>query len=127
SEADEWLQLLSQHPIFLEPPLLQPSTAKSENRASIRRERLVVQGTDLFVAIGNEVRRIDLKACKDAFAESEIRRLGAQNGASKQEAIRSVPWVRLGCEALTFDICKLIVSSNKKLLAAIGTHDVAVV
>ncbi|KAJ2708116.1 hypothetical protein FB645_000225 [Coemansia sp. IMI 203386] len=127
TEADEWLQLLSQHPIFLEPPLLQLSTAKSENRASIRRERLVVQGTDLFVAVGNEVRRIDLKACKDAFAESEIRRLGAQNGASKHEAIRSVPWVRLGCEALTFDICKLIVSSNKKLLAAIGTHDVAVV
>ncbi|KAJ1804974.1 hypothetical protein LPJ75_005446, partial [Coemansia sp. RSA 2598] len=124
---DEWLQLLSQHPIFSEPPLLQPPAEKPEKRAGVRRERVVVQGTDLFVAIGNEVRRIDLKACKDAFAEGETRRLGAQGGASNQDAVCSVPWVRLGCEALTFDICKLSISGNKKLLAAVGTHDVAVV
>ncbi|KAJ2725486.1 hypothetical protein GGI07_001242 [Coemansia sp. Benny D115] len=129
-EADEWLQLLSQHPIFLEPPKLPSTDAASRSKSSnaIRQERVVVRGTDMYVAVGCEVRWINLKECKDAFIKSETQRLGAGNQAvPKHDAVCNVKWYRLGCEALSFDIHKLVINGNGKLLAVMGKGRVAVV
>ncbi|PIA19183.1 hypothetical protein COEREDRAFT_100353 [Coemansia reversa NRRL 1564] len=46
---------------------------------------------------------------------------------SKLEAVRSVPWYKLGCEVLSFDIHKLHINASGKLLVAVGSHQVAVV
>ncbi|KAJ1947902.1 hypothetical protein GGF37_000049 [Kickxella alabastrina] len=128
TEADEWLQILAQHPIFSEPPQLPSvSSASTSKPNGVRRERVAVRGTDFFVAVGSEVRWINLKACKDAFVKSESRRLGARDGVSKEDAVCGVEWFRLGCEALTFDIRKLVINTNGKLLAAMGAQTVAVV
>ncbi|KAJ1798138.1 hypothetical protein LPJ59_002694, partial [Coemansia sp. RSA 2399] len=92
-----------------------------------------VRGTDLFVAVGKEVRWINLKACKDTFVRCESKRMGVRGFSdvddleSKQGAVSSVPWYRLGCEALSFDINKLLINQSGKLLAAMGGHQVTVV
>ncbi|KAJ2471109.1 hypothetical protein GGI02_002487, partial [Coemansia sp. RSA 2322] len=102
------------------------------------RERAVVRGSDLFVAVGREVRWINLKACKDAYVRFESKRLGlkgeldkakspARHASSKQAAVKSVPWFKLGCEALSFDILRLACNGTGKLLVAVGDHQVAVV
>ncbi|KAJ1854251.1 hypothetical protein LPJ73_002508, partial [Coemansia sp. RSA 2703] len=133
TEADEWVQLLSHHPIFTAPLLNSTAVSPPENRGNVRRERIALRGTDMFVAVGNEIRWINLKACKDAFAKSEGERLSEnqkqtiQDAVSPKEAVCSVEWSRLGCKELVFDICRLIVNGSGKLIAAVGTHDVAVV
>ncbi|KAJ2557775.1 hypothetical protein EV175_001139 [Coemansia sp. RSA 1933] len=142
-ETDEWLQILAHHPVFSEP---KSSSARkgSSNRpgaaaatavssASARRECVAVRGTDLFVAVGKEVRWINLKACKDTFVRCESKRMGVRGFAgadeleSKQDGVGSVPWYRLGCDALSFDISKLLVNQSGKILVAMGGHQVAVV
>ncbi|KAJ2852714.1 hypothetical protein IWW36_000071 [Coemansia brasiliensis] len=131
-EADEWLQLLAQHPIFGEPA----TKTKSGTLMPTVRERVAVRGTDLFIAVGREVRWINLKACKDAYVRFESKRTKLRStdtsradssADTKQEAVAAVPWYRLGCEALTFDIERLAVNASGKLLAAVGLHQVAVV
>ncbi|KAJ2454887.1 hypothetical protein EV183_001148, partial [Coemansia sp. RSA 2336] len=129
-EADEWLQLLAYHPIFSEPA----TQTKSGTLMPTVRERVAVRGTDLFIAVGREVRWISLKACKDAYVRFESRKLRGtdtlradSSADTKQEAVAAVPWYRLGCEALTFDIERLAVNTSGKLLAAVGMHQVAVV
>ncbi|KAJ1668149.1 hypothetical protein IW140_000685 [Coemansia sp. RSA 1813] len=139
-ETDEWLQILAQHSVFSEP---KSSSSRKEraggpgavsvNSASTRRERVAIRGTDLFVAIGKEVRWINLKACKDTFVRCESKRVGvrgfsdANDLESKQDAVSSVPWYRLGCEVLFFDINKLAINQSGKLLVAMGDHQVAVI
>ncbi|KAJ2385776.1 hypothetical protein H4S02_004167, partial [Coemansia sp. RSA 2611] len=122
-EADEWLQLLAQHPIF--------DNTTAGRAASTARARMVVRDTDLFVAVGREVRWISLKACKDAYVRSESKRAGLRGGddagKSAEARLEAVPWYRLGCEALSFDISRLAVNMSGKLLAVVGTHQVAVV
>ncbi|KAJ2746982.1 hypothetical protein GGI20_000878 [Coemansia sp. BCRC 34301] len=144
-DTDEWLQILAHHPIFSEPnpPRNNNSgfglvAAKAKAKHAFARERVVVRGTDLFVAVGAEVRWINLKACKDAYVLFESKRVGLKSGldkvrsparhaTSKQEAVKSVPWFKLGCEALSFEVLKLVCNGTGKLLVAIGTHQVAVV
>ncbi|KAJ2712646.1 hypothetical protein H4R19_002649 [Coemansia spiralis] len=138
-EADEWLQLLAHHPMF---EGQDPDCAEPHSGAGVSpRQCLAVRGTDLFVAVGGEVRWINLKACKDAYVRHESRRLGlrgaaaesstkprpAANAESGLDAVKAVPWYRLGCEALSFDISKLSINSSGKLLAVVGSHQVAVV
>ncbi|KAJ2444907.1 hypothetical protein GGF42_006162, partial [Coemansia sp. RSA 2424] len=135
--------ILAQHSIFDEPSTLRSTSsgyglaAPKSGHASAR-ERAVVRGTDLFVAVGTEVRWISLKACKDAYVRFESKRVGLKSGvdkvrsptrhmASKQEAVKSVPWFKLGCEALSFEVLKLTCNGTGKLLVAVGTHHVAVV
>ncbi|KAJ1736219.1 hypothetical protein LPJ61_000003 [Coemansia biformis] len=133
-EADEWLQLLAHHPMF--------GSQSTDNEGSCGRSSrgcLAVRGTELFAAVGNEVRWINLKACKDAFVRHEGKRLGLRNtgaegGArgrgsaeSGLDAVKAVPWYRLGCEALSFDISRLSINASGKLLAVVGSHQVAVV
>ncbi|KAJ2788043.1 hypothetical protein GGI15_000218 [Coemansia interrupta] len=133
TEADEWVQLLAHHPIFTAPLLDSTSVPSSEARGNVRRERIALRGTDMFVAVGNEIRWINLRACKDAFARSEGERLGGlqtqntQDAISPKEAVCSVEWTRLGCKDLMFDITRLVINGSGKLIAAVGTHDVAVV
>ncbi|KAJ1724627.1 hypothetical protein LPJ53_001113 [Coemansia erecta] len=133
TEADEWVQLLSHHPIFTAPLLSSTSVSPPESRGNVRRERVALRDTDMFVAVGNEIRWISLRACKDAFARSEGERLGelrtqgVNDAVSPKEAVCNVEWSRLGCKDLMFDICRLILNSSGKLIAAVGTHDVAVV
>ncbi|KAJ2084180.1 hypothetical protein H4R24_000253 [Coemansia sp. RSA 988] len=135
-EVDEWLQLLTHHPLFDE----EGGQGVAENKQSaLPRGRMTVRGTDLFVVVGHEVRWINLKACKDAFVRFESKRMGLSStglesvkekdavAESKLEAVRSVPWYRLGCEVLSFDIFKLHINASGKLLVAVGTHQVAVV
>ncbi|KAJ2163104.1 hypothetical protein GGF46_000033 [Coemansia sp. RSA 552] len=133
---DEWLQLLANHPVFGAEDKAGGKAAGGAGAAP--RERIAVRGTDLFVAVGSEVRWINLKACKDAFVRAEGKRMGLRSAtnegpkgevtaSSKQEAVRAVPWHRLGCEALSFDINRLAVNATGKLLAAIGSHQVAAV
>ncbi|KAI9503887.1 hypothetical protein BX070DRAFT_223031 [Coemansia spiralis] len=134
-ETDEWLQILAQHPIFSEPKdaVQSKSDTFKSSISSARRERVVVRGTDLFIAVGKEVRWINIKACKDAFVRFESKRMGLRGAAgasttdSKQDTVSNVPWYRLGCEALSFDICKLAINSSGKLLVAMGVHQVAIV
>ncbi|KAJ2413784.1 hypothetical protein GGI10_002824 [Coemansia sp. RSA 2530] len=139
-DTDEWLQILAQHPVFDEQSLLLCSSGSvgSKIKRALARERAVVRGTDLFVAVGSEVRWINLKACKDAYVRYESKRMGlksefdkakspTRNATSKQDAVKSVPWFKLECEALTFDVVKLSCNSTGKLLVAMGLHQVAVV
>ncbi|KAJ2767908.1 hypothetical protein IWQ56_003145, partial [Coemansia nantahalensis] len=101
------------------------------------RQCLAVRGVDLFAAVGGEVRWISLKACKDAYVRHESRRMGLrgaadEGGAGAQaesglDAVRAVPWFRLGCESLSFEITKLAVNGSGKFLAVVGSHQVAVV
>ncbi|KAJ2044156.1 hypothetical protein H4S04_006371 [Coemansia sp. S16] len=131
------------HPIFDDQSKLLGNSGSSglvgsKSRHVYSRERAVVRGTDLFVAVGTEVRWIDLKACKDAYVRFESKRVGLKSEpvkvrsptrhmASKQEAVKSVPWCKLACEALSFDVLKLACSGTGKLLVVVGLHQVAVV
>ncbi|KAJ1965543.1 hypothetical protein GGI12_000684 [Dipsacomyces acuminosporus] len=144
-EVDEWLQILAQHPIFEATGAKinsssSSSSSSNDGGAMLPRERLAIRGTDLFVAVGQEVRWINLKACKDAYVRFESKQVGLKGSSSgekstsakqslktKQEAVKSVPWFKLCCEALSFDIYKLVCNSTGKLLAAVGSHQVAVV
>ncbi|KAJ2489516.1 hypothetical protein IWW37_003925 [Coemansia sp. RSA 2050] len=142
-DTDEWLQILAQHPIFDEQSLLLGNSGSSgpnefKSKRALARERAVVRGTDLFVAVGSEVRWINLKACKDAYVRYESKRMGlksefdkarspTRHATSKQDAVKSVPWFKLECEALTFDVVKLACNSTGKLLVAMGLHQVAIV
>ncbi|KAJ2804679.1 hypothetical protein H4R20_002406 [Coemansia guatemalensis] len=135
-EVDEWLQLLAHHPLFGEEG---GQGAADNSQSALPRGRMTVRGTDLFVVVGREVRWINLKACKDAFVRFESKRMGLSSAGlesvkdkdaaaeSKLEAVKSVPWYRLGCEALSFDIFKLNINASGKLLVAVGSHQVAVV
>lgn len=120
---DEWLQLLSQHPIF------DGSKTTATASAVNRRERVAIRGSDLFAAVGQEIRWIDLKACKDAHVKSESKRIKGQSGvtANALDVVKSVPWYKLGCDTLSFDIDVLRCNSNGKLLVAAGKHQVAVI
>ncbi|KAJ2880773.1 hypothetical protein H4R27_004515 [Coemansia aciculifera] len=142
-DTDEWLQILAQHPIFDEQSKLHgdgsgSGPVGSKSRHAYSRERAVVRGTDLFVAVGAEVRWINLKACKDAYVRFESKRVGLKSEpakvrsptrhmTSKHEAVKSVPWCKLACEALSFDVLKLACNDTGKLLVAVGLHQVAVV
>ncbi|KAJ1811484.1 hypothetical protein LPJ77_000098 [Coemansia sp. RSA 2523] len=129
-EADEWLQLLAHHPIFDGHGV---RSGKNAHGLKVR-ERVALRGTDLFIATGSEVRWINLKACKDAFVRFESKRVGLRSADSSKsksvgtnlEAVAAVPWFRLGCEALSFDIDRLVVNASGKLLVAVGLHQVAV-
>ncbi|KAJ1760545.1 hypothetical protein LPJ58_001687, partial [Coemansia sp. RSA 1591] len=128
-EADEWLQLLAHHPIFDGHGV---RSGKNAHGLKVR-ERVALRGTDLFIATGSEVRWINLKACKDAFVRFESKRVGLRSADSSKsksvgtnlEAVAAVPWFRLGCEALSFDIDRLVVNASGKLLVAVGLHQVA--
>ncbi|KAJ2822352.1 hypothetical protein IWW50_004249, partial [Coemansia erecta] len=130
--------LLAHHPIF------DGQDVRAGKKETLRvRERVALRGTDLFIAVGSEVRWINLKACKDAFVRFESRRVGLRGaesgkggggesgkgsgGETKLGAVAAVPWFRLGCEALAFDIDRLAVNAGGKLLVAVGQHQVAVV
>ncbi|KAJ2665152.1 hypothetical protein IWW48_000419 [Coemansia sp. RSA 1200] len=139
-ETDEWLQILAQHSVFSEPKgssthraNVGESGGAAKSGSSTRRQCVAVRGTDLFVAVGKEMRWINLKACKDAFVRYESKRMGirgfssAEDLETKQDAVSNVPWYRLGCEALSFDINKLVINQSGKLLVAMGVHHVAVV
>ncbi|KAI8323109.1 hypothetical protein GQ54DRAFT_117738 [Martensiomyces pterosporus] len=139
-EADEWLQILAQHPVFVTTGRTHTADAESKDEdATIPRERVAIRGTDLFVAVGQEVRWINLKACKDALVRFESKQIGLKGSSdkgapatkqapkTKQDAVKAVPWFRLCCEALSFDIRKLVCNGSGKLLAAVGTHQTAVV
>ncbi|ORX68238.1 hypothetical protein DL89DRAFT_28535 [Linderina pennispora] len=100
-------------------------------------QRAVIRGTDLFVAVGSEVRWISLKACKDAYVQFESTRLGVASSidetqsdykaTSQQDAIQHVPWYRVLGSALGFEIRRLVCNKSGKLLAVVGRRQVAVV
>ncbi|KAJ1951579.1 hypothetical protein FBU59_000054 [Linderina macrospora] len=100
-------------------------------------QRVVIRGTDLFVAVGGEIRWINLQACKDAYVGFESKHLGVKNSidgekldskaTSQLEAVQHVPWYRVLGEALGFEIRRLVCNKSGKLLAAVGQREVAVV
>lgn len=110
---------------------------------------VIVRCSDLVVAVGNEIRIASLADFKGKFGseeaftvrEGEDRWTTVARLASYKVSKLSFPWTLLAggesewmtgskvlsTPAIDFSICSLVVNSNSKLLAVVGTHQVAVV
>jgi nucleoporin NUP82 len=105
-----WLDGLAQHPIFHAgdtPPA--PAAGRSSVRA---RSTLALRGTDLVAAVGSELRIASLAEAKHAAA----------TGASPAERPHRV----LAHALPPFPIASIAVNPANRLLAVVGSHQVAV-
>ncbi len=62
--SEDWLEDIQFHPIFSPPPSEQPTASTStdvQTSSSLRRNLLAVRQTDLIVAVGKEIRILNLQ------------------------------------------------------------------
>ncbi|ORX91102.1 hypothetical protein K493DRAFT_287243 [Basidiobolus meristosporus CBS 931.73] len=121
---EDWLTSLGDHPIFSlnnqELKVWEKEQKKLQEKVSGRtsQARIVVRESDLFVAVDNTIRVLNLKECKDYFLK-----LTSQTKGSK---LVEPSYKILDVEAIPFPIQKLVINGNGKLMAVVGSHNVMV-
>ncbi|QRV72489.1 nuclear pore complex protein [Ceratobasidium sp. AG-Ba] len=132
---EAWLDSLSSHDVFkptatsssaltADTSLLQVDELRNNNSLVLRPdeeseddEELLVQrknimcirGPDLFLAAGRQIRMLPLREIKESEADEDV------------------PYKTLSTPNVTFDIEQLVVNPTGKLLAVVGTRQIAVV
>ncbi|KAJ1308726.1 hypothetical protein OPQ81_004417 [Rhizoctonia solani] len=133
-ETETWLDALKKHNVFNATPDSNVSTValgsstmqledlsiaiapRSDDDSDIdedspaqRSNIMCIRGPDLFIAVGRQIRMLQLKAVKEAESEDEV------------------PYKTLSTPNVTFEIKHMVVNPTGKLLAVVGGRQVAVV
>ncbi|KAI8064426.1 hypothetical protein BC940DRAFT_306224 [Gongronella butleri] len=84
---------------------------------------LASRGYDLFVAVGNTIRVINLLTFKDAWINTIDEALDGSEAAWQQVELFNMPYQVLDTPAIDFDI-EALVSNGDQWVAAVGKHKV---
>ncbi|PWN35586.1 uncharacterized protein FA14DRAFT_44270 [Meira miltonrushii] len=116
ADDSSWLDTLPDHPIFTAPT---NHSAKGKTQDDFLAERtcMAIRNVDVLVSHGRELRMASL-------LDSKYR---SSNGTSSSTHLNQSSYKHLISPALDFDIERLIINPTGKLLAAVGSHKVAVV
>jgi len=118
TQSTSYLSTLPQHAIFglpTDPSSSQPTTLPA---LSGPRKRLLLRGSDLILAVGNEIRIASLSDAKARF-DSSSDQLGDDYDIGHYKTLKST--------TLNFEIHQLVLNPTGKLLAVVGKNEVAVV
>ncbi|KAI8142425.1 hypothetical protein BJV82DRAFT_539839 [Fennellomyces sp. T-0311] len=130
---NDWLEYLANHRIF-------ELTSKDAQQASRTFDRanqydtfaqqyqtrvIVLRGSDLIVAVGSQLRLLDLNAVKDAWIEVAPQFIDA--GQASNDWLLDIPYKTLATPSIDFTIESLNVNSKGNLLAVAGQKRLAVV
>jgi len=119
SESSSYLSKLAEHAIFALPTSSPPSSTPAPVPAlDGPRKRVVVRGSDLILAVGNEIRLCSLSDAK-ARCDSSPDQVGAELELGLYKLIKTT--------TVQFDIHQLILNPSGKLLAVVGQSEVVVV
>lgn len=97
-----------------------PSPSQPTRLASVPgpRKRVLLRGSDLIIAVGNEIRIASVSDAKARF-DSSTEQVGDDYDLGHYKTIKST--------TLSFEIHQLVINPSGKLLAVVGRNEVAVV
>ncbi|RHZ75764.1 hypothetical protein Glove_209g112 [Diversispora epigaea] len=133
--ASNWLDLLSYHPIFKTDQLTDKLLALNLEESPYRKQSLMalIDNKHLIVAIGSELRMLDLADFKNAWSkahsEDELALSDLFNDGVIPEWINNVKYIVLDTPSIKFKIRSITFNFEDigSLIAVTGDYEVAVV